>query len=128
MSDHANVLHAAADLVTAFAANNRKAYFDAFSVDATFVFYNLEKPLLSRDAWQALWDSWRLDGFEILSCHSSHQQVNLLGDTAIFLHDVTTELRVQGEQSVSHERETIVFARQASGEWLAVHEHLSAIP
>jgi ketosteroid isomerase-like protein len=125
---HEEVLQAAASLVTAFAANDRQAYFAAFSTDATFVFYNLEKPLLSRDAWLALWDSWRLDGFEILSCLSSNPQVHLHGDVAIFLHDVTTRLRVLGEQSISYERETIVFARQPSGAWLAVHEHLSAIP
>jgi len=128
MSDHNNVLQAAADLVTAFASNNRHTYFGAFSPDATFVFYTLEKPLLSRSAYQTLWDSWREDGFEVLSCVSSNAHVSLYGDVAIFLHDVTTELRVAGEQSISHERETIVFARQASGNWLAVHEHLSAIP
>jgi ketosteroid isomerase-like protein len=123
------VLQAAADLVTAFANNDRDAYFGAFSDDASFLFYTLEQPLLSRDAYQAVWDSWRLEGFEVLSCVSSNAFVSLQGDeVAIFIHDVATELRMQGEQSFSQERETIVFRRQQEGRWLACHEHLSATP
>jgi ketosteroid isomerase-like protein len=134
MSDRDDVLQAAADLVTAFAKNDREAYFGAFSADASFVFYTLEQPLLSRDAYQALWDSWRLEGFEVLRCVSSNAHVSLQGDVAIFIHDVATELRMQGEQSLSQERETIVFRRQHAtekqqeGRWLACHEHLSALP
>ncbi|CRM09378.1 MULTISPECIES: nuclear transport factor 2 family protein [unclassified Pseudomonas] len=129
------VLKAAADLVSAFARNDRAAYFGAFTADASFVFYTLPQPLLSRDAYQALWDSWRRDeGFEVLSCTSSNAVVSLLGDVAIFIHDVATELRMNGEQFFSQERETIVFKRQGSrteqqeGPWLACHEHLSAMP
>jgi len=134
MSTH-QVLQAAADLVAAFARNDRAAYFSAFTVDASFVFYTLPQPLLSRDAYQALWDSWRRDeGFEVLSCTSSNAVVSLQGDVAIFIHDVATELRMNGEQFNSQERETIVFKRQGSrteqqeGLWLACHEHLSAMP
>ena len=135
MSDRDEVLGAAADLVSAFARNDREAYFGAFSADASFVFYTLPQPLLNRDAYQALWDSWRRDeGFEVLSCTSSNAFVSLHGDTAVFVHDVATELRMHGEQLFSQERETIVFKRQASsaqeqqGLWLACHEHLSAMP
>ncbi|WP_339539760.1 YybH family protein [Pseudomonas sp. RA_5y_Pfl1_P24] len=134
MSTH-EVLQAADDLVAAFARNDRAAYFGAFTADASFVFYTLPQPLLSREAYQALWDSWRRDeGFEVLSCTSSNAFVSLQGDVAIFMHDVTTELRMQGEQFFSQERETIVFRRQGSGTqqkqglWLACHEHLSAMP
>lgn len=129
------VMKAAADLVSAFARNDRAAYFGAFTADASFVFYTLPQPLLSRDAYQALWDSWRQDeGFEVLSCASSNAFVSLQGDVAIFIHDVATELRMNGEQLFSQERETIVFKRQGSrteqqeGPWLACHEHLSAMP
>lgn len=129
------VLKAAAELVSAFARNDRAAYFGAFTADASFVFYTLPQPLLSRDAYQALWDSWRRDeGVEVLSCTSSNAFVSLHGDVAIFIHDVATELRMNGEQFHSQERETIVFKRQASqvekqqGLWLACHEHLSAMP
>ena len=134
MSTH-EVLQAAADLVAAFARNDRTAYFGAFTADASFVFYTLPQPLLSRDAYQALWDQWRRDeGFEVLSCASSNAVVSLQGDVAIFMHDVATELRMNGEQFFSQERETIVFKRQESrteqkqGLWLACHEHLSAMP
>ncbi|MBA2928452.1 MULTISPECIES: YybH family protein [Pseudomonas] len=135
MSTH-EVLQAAADLVAAFARNDRAAYFGAFTADASFVFYTLPQPLLSRDAYQALWDSWRADeGFEVLSCTSSNPSVSLQGeDVAIFIHDVATELRMNGEQFFSQERETIVFKRQGlrtqqkQGLWLACHEHLSAVP
>ncbi|MGA9702806.1 YybH family protein [Pseudomonas sp.] len=129
------VLKAAADLVSAFARNDRSAYFGAFTADASFIFYTLPQPLLSRDAYQALWDSWRRDeGFEVLSCTSSNAFVSLQGDVAIFMHDVATELRMNGEQFNSQERETIVFKRQGLGAeqqeglWLACHEHLSAMP
>ncbi len=126
MNDRDQVLQAARDLVTAFANNDREAYFGAFSADASFVFYTLEQPLLSRDAYQALWDSWRSqDGFEVLSCISNNAFVSLQGDVAIFIHDVATELRMQGELCFSQERETIVF-RRYEGQWLACHEHLSA--
>ena len=134
MSAH-EVLKAAADLVAAFARNDRAAYFGAFTADASFVFYTLPQPLLSRDAYQALWDSWRQDeGFEVLSCTSSNAVVSLQGNLAIFIHDVATELRMNGEEFFSQERETIVFKRQGSrteqqeGPWLACHEHLSAMP
>lgn len=134
MSAH-EVLKAAADLVAAFASNDRAAYFGAFTADASFVFYTLPQPLLSRDAYQALWDSWRRDeGFEVLSCTSNNAFVSLQGDVAIFVHDVATELRMDGEQFFSQERETIVFKRQGAGTqqkqglWLACHEHLSAVP
>ncbi|AZF06654.1 nuclear transport factor 2 family protein [Pseudomonas sp. R5-89-07] len=129
------VLKAAAALVRAFARNDRAAYFGAFTADASFVFHPLPQPLLSRDAYQALWDNWRRDeGFEVLSCTSSNAFVSLQGDVAIFMHDVATELRMNGEHYFSQERETIVFTRQGSrteqqqGLWLACHEHLSAMP
>ncbi|WP_439864403.1 YybH family protein [Pseudomonas antarctica] len=129
------VLKAAAELVSAFARNDRAAYFGAFTADASFVFYTLPQPLLSRDAYQVLWDSWRAnEGFEVLSCTSNNAVVSLQGDVAIFIHEVATELRMNGEQCFSQERETIVFKRQGSGTqqkeglWLACHEHLSAMP
>ncbi|WP_249676456.1 YybH family protein [Pseudomonas abieticivorans] len=129
MSDQQHVLDAAAELVAAFAKNDREAYFGAFSADASFVFYTLAQPLLSRDAYQALWDSSRReDGFEVLSCTSSNAFVSLQGDVAIFIHDVATELRMQGELCFSQERETIVFRKEQQGRWLACHEHLSATP
>lgn len=121
------VLRAADALVDAFAHNDRQAYFAAFSEDATFVFHTLERPLLSRASYQALWDRWREhEGFEVLSCTSYNRHLSLQGEMAIFIHDVETRLRLQGETIHSQERETIVFRQEQQGRWLACHEHLSA--
>ncbi|MEK1905592.1 MAG: nuclear transport factor 2 family protein [Pseudomonas sp.] len=123
------VLAAARELVRAFASNDTEAYFAAFSEDASFVFHTCPQPLLSRAAYQALWSEWQADGFEVLSCTSSNPWVSLQGDTALFIHDVTTHLQVGGERIESLERETIVFRKQQEqGRWLACHEHLSAMP
>ena len=129
MNEQDQVLKAAAELVAAFARNDRDAYFGAFSADASFVFHTLEQPLLSRDAYQALWDRWRSEeGFEVLSCTSSNAFASLQGGMAVFIHDVATELRISGERHFSQERETIVFRQEQQGLWLACHEHLSAMP
>ena len=129
MSAAEQVLAAARGLVRAFASNDTAAYFAAFSEDASFVFHTCAQPLLSRAAYQALWQEWQADGFEVLGCTSSNPIVSLHGDVAIFIHDVATRLRIQGEESLNLERETIVFRQHPEqGRWLACHEHLSAMP
>ncbi|MDD1509283.1 YybH family protein [Pseudomonas sp. CNPSo 3701] len=125
MSRKAEVLKAAAELVDAFAHNDTPRYFGCFSEDATFVFHTLAQPLLSRAAYQAVWQQWQAEGFAVLDCRSSNGHVSLHGDVAIFIHDVATHLRVAGEEQHLNERETIVFRHQY-GRWLACHEHLSA--
>ncbi len=112
MNEQDQVLQAAANLVSAFARNDRDAYFGAFTTDASFVFYTLEQPLLSRDAYQALWDRWRSeDGFEVLNCTSSNAFVSLQGDVAIFIHDVATELRMQGSFTLARSAKPLCFAK-----------------
>lgn len=129
MNPTEQVLAAAHQLVQAFASNDTAAYFAAFSEDASFVFHTCAQPLLSRAAYQALWQEWQADGFEVLGCTSSNSWISLQGDTAIFIHDVATQLHVGGERIDSLERETIVFRQQQEqGRWLACHEHLSAMP
>jgi ketosteroid isomerase-like protein len=129
MNPTEQVLAAARDLVQAFASNDTAAYFAAFSEDATFVFHTCAQPLLSRAAYQALWQEWQADGFEVLACTSSNPVVSLQGELAIFIHDVATRLRLGHEEVASLERETIVFRQQPEqGRWLACHEHLSAMP
>ncbi len=129
MSAREQVLEAARQLVAAFASNDTEAYFAAFSEDASFVFHTCEQPLLSRSAYRELWESWQREGFEVLACTSSNQFISLQGEVAIFIHDVSTRLRIQGSESLSLERETIVFRQQPqAGLWLACHEHLSAMP
>jgi len=130
MTDTKTAVLAAADtLVASFGRHDTKAYFDAFSPTATFVFYNLDRTLLSRAEYQAEWELWETrDGFNVRACQSSDRNLQLLGEVAIFTHSVETELAMGGETMTNHERETIVFARQNDGRWLAVHEHLSATP
>jgi ketosteroid isomerase-like protein len=129
MSAREQVMEAARALVAAFARNDTEAYFAAFSADASFVFHSHAAPLPSRAAYRALWEEWQRDGFEVLECSSSQPLVSLHGDVAIFIHDVATRLRIQGEESRNLERETIVFRQHPEqGRWLACHEHLSAMP
>jgi ketosteroid isomerase-like protein len=128
MKDTEATLLAAADaLVSAFSRHDRDAYFAAFSPNATFVFYNLDRTLDNRAAYEAEWSLWEeRDGFRVLGCRSKDRKIQLVGDVAIFTHAVETDLSVGGEPVTNNERETIVFSRDAAGRWLAVHEHLSA--
>jgi len=122
------VLSAADTLVRAFGKHDRKAYFDAFSPAATFVFHNLDRTLSSRAEYEAEWSLWeRRDGFRVLGCRSTERKVQLAGDVAIFTHAVETDVSMAGKTTTSNERETIVFARDPDGRWLAVHEHLSGM-
>ncbi len=73
-----------------------------------------------------VWES--RDGFRVKSCRSTDRTVQVVGETAIFTHAVETELTIAGENLMNRERETIVFAREPDGRWLAIHEHLSALP
>nr|WP_314572005.1 nuclear transport factor 2 family protein [uncultured Pseudomonas sp.] len=126
MSRETEVLEAAAALVAAFASNDTARYFDCFSPDASFVFHTLAKPLNSRTEYETLWQQWQIDGFAVLGCESSNAWVNVQGDTAIFVHDVATHVRIGTEELRLKERETIVF--RCEGErWLAWHEHLSEV-
>ncbi|TIC79676.1 DUF4440 domain-containing protein [Nocardioides sp. GY 10113] len=126
-------VHEAADrLVAAFAATDTAAYFACFDEDATFVFHPEPARLGDRAAYETLWAEWLADGWRVESCVSSDRQVQLLGDVAVFTHDVRTTTSVPGDlpgdsarsQETVTERETIVF-RRVGDALLAVHEHLS---
>jgi uncharacterized protein (TIGR02246 family) len=128
--DTADEVRAAANaLISAFGAHDTEAYFQAFRPDASFVFYTSHERLESRAAYREEWERWeREDGFHVLACASSDQMVQVVGDAAVFTHSLATRIRLDvGEESV-RERETIVFAREHDGSWLAVHEHLSPDP
>lgn len=119
---------AAAAIVTAFGRSDPAAYFALFAPDATFIFHSSPRRLNSRAEYEAEWNRWeREDQFKVLSCTSSDQRVQLLGNTAIFTHSVRTELSTKQGRSMLLERETIVFNR-TGGNWLGVHEHLSPEP
>lgn len=124
-----SVLAAAHSLVEAFGRHDTHTYFESFAPDATFVFHSHGTPLRSREEYRQLWSGWESDGFEVLSCSSSGQHVQVLGDdTAVFTHRVHTIVRTGEAEESLDERETIVFRRTVDGAWLAVHEHLSAAP
>lgn len=126
MDQTLQVSQAAAELVAAFASNDTERYFACFSEDATFVFHTLPQPLLSRQAYQALWQQWQEEGFKVLDCQSTNSIISLQGDLAIFIHDVATRISLNGEEQQLAERETILFRRHNS-RWLACHEHLSVV-
>ncbi|MET7764055.1 nuclear transport factor 2 family protein [Streptomyces sp. NPDC005336] len=121
------VLKAADALVSAFGEGRLDDYFAAFAPDATFVFYAIPERLTSTADYRALWNRWVAeDDFRVLACTSTDRLVQHLGDTAVFSHQVETTVATTAGEETLHERETIVFRRQDSGRWLAVHEHLSA--
>ena len=124
----ANVLRAAAALVSDFAGGDSAAYFSHFAPDATFVFYTRPERLETRAAYETLWASWeKEDDFAALACVSRNGLAQVNGDTAVFTHDVETRVSTRsGGEETLHERETIVFAQRDSG-WVAIHEHLSPV-
>jgi ketosteroid isomerase-like protein len=128
MSTETEVLETAADLVAAFGTGDLDDYFGAFAPDATFVFHTTDRVLESVDAYRAEWAAWeRDDGFRVVSCESSRQRVQDLGDVAVFTHRVRTRVSTRDGEADLRERETIVFQRY-DDRWLAVHEHLSPDP
>lgn len=123
------VLHAAADLVAAFGAHDLRAYFGAFTPEATFLFYTTPRLLRSRAEYEAEWQAWETGGFRVLGCDSLEPEVHMISDeVAVFVHRVRTRSRTADGELDLAERETIVFRRDAAGRWLGVHEHLSAEP
>jgi ketosteroid isomerase-like protein len=124
--DRQAVTNAADRLIAAFSKNDTKTYFTAFSEQATFLFHNLDRVLMNRAEYQAEWQSWEdQHQFRILSCESSERHLQMFGEVAVFTHQVLTDINFDSETVTNHERETIVFARDDSGVWLGVHEHLS---
>ena len=128
--DTADEVRAAANaLISAFGAHHTEEYFQAFRPDASFVFYTSPERLESRAAYREEWERWeREDGFRVLACTSSDQTVQVVGDAAVFTHNLATRIGLDAGEETVRERETIVFAREHDGSWLAVHEHLSPDP
>ena len=144
------VLAATDELMNAFRQTDCEAYFACFTSDATFVFPDQDARLENRVAYEHLWAEWVASGWQVLECTSTDRRVQLAGDTAVLSHTVRTRIATgedegedegenEGEDDGEgdggrtgtdelHERETIVFHRQAGGRLLAVHEHLSGAP
>lgn len=122
------VLEAADRLVTAFGEGRVDDYFAYFHPEATFIFYTTDRRLESTAEWRLMWDRLvREDDFRVLECFSRERRVQDLGDGAVFTHDVETHISTRSGKETLQERETIVFARQEDGTWLAIHEHLSPV-
>ena len=128
VADAAGVADAARRLVEAFGAHRRADYFACFAPEATFVFYTTPAFLGSRAEYEAEFGRWEADGFRVLSCTSADQRVQVSGDAAVFTHRVATRATFGSEEVETDERETIVFRREPDGRWMAIHEHLSAMP
>lgn len=119
---------AARALVNAFATTDTEAYFSSFHPTADFVFHTEPRRLPDRQSYRDLWDSWLADGWEVTACESTNATIHLLGDAAVFVHDVATLAGTPNTQESAAERETIVFARDEKGDVVAYHEHLSPAP
>lgn len=123
------VRDAAARLVAAFGGGDLDAYFGSFAEHAVFVFHTTPRVLDSVAAYRAEWATWqRDDGLRVVSCESTEQRVQDLGDVAVFTHRVRTRVSTSAGEDELLERETIVFRRLPDGRWVAVHEHLSPDP
>jgi ketosteroid isomerase-like protein len=123
------VRQAAAVLVEAFGHNDLDRYLTCFREDATFLFHTTDRLLTCREEYRREWSVWvRDDDFRVLGCETSGTRVQVLGDTAVPTHDAHTTVSTTVGREQLRERETIVFHREPSGWWLAVHEHLSASP
>lgn len=123
------VLATAEHLVRSFGTSDLEEYFGCFETDATFVFHTTNRVLGSLAQYREEWATWQHeDGFRVLSCRSSDQRVQDLGNVAVFTHRVSTRTATTGGEDEVAERETIVFRRQDDGRWLGVHEHLSIDP
>lgn len=124
----AAVLESAAQLVAAYAQTDAAGYFDCFSADADFIFHTESQTFADRASYQRAWADWVAEGWHVSACTSSNAHVRLIGEAAVFTHDVHT-VAVQAGQTASYdERETIVFALAPNGGLQAVHEHLSPRP
>lgn len=124
-----DVLAAADRLIAAFGRHDVTNYFAAFAPDASFIFHNLDRILKTRAEYEAEWALWESrDGFRVLACRSSDRDLKLAGNSAIFTHTVETDVAFGDQHVTNLERETIIFARDDAGRWVAVHEHLSAKP
>lgn len=124
-TDEADALAAIDSLIDDFAHHRRDAYFAHFDPAATFVFYTSPTRLETRAEYEDLWRSWESDDdFRVVSCQSSHRRVQMVGDVAVFTHDVDTTVSMNGQTESTTERETIVMRHTDAG-WTCVHEHLS---
>ncbi|MDP5227565.1 MULTISPECIES: nuclear transport factor 2 family protein [Arthrobacter] len=119
------VAAAAAEIVSAFAANDGERYFSLFAPDASFVFHPEPRRFDARAEYEAAWQGWVDGGWRVLECTSLDPLIQTFPGGAVFSHTVRTRVDTgTGAEEMYTERESIVF-RGHEGGLLAVHEHLS---
>lgn len=121
---------AASRLLETFARGDLDGYFSAFVPSATFIFHSVPTPLASVEEYRSAWRDWVATfDLRIIGCTSERQSIDFVtSEVALFTHAVRVTASTREGIHQRRERETIVFARQADGRWLGVHEHLSADP
>ena len=128
-----DVLSAATRIVEAFAATSTQEYFSLFAPEASFIFHPEATRLDDRASYEQLWNSWLADGWQVTSCRSTNQLVQVFPGGAVFSHTVATAIRTGVDPKdyatdAYVERETIVFRQEGDGSLTAIHEHLSTVP
>jgi ketosteroid isomerase-like protein len=82
----------------------------------------------NRYEYQKIWREWEENlEFKVMGCVSKNQNWQYFQNTAIFTHQVETQLKTIDGQQTINEKESIVFQLQDNGEWLCIHEHLSPL-
>jgi ketosteroid isomerase-like protein len=115
-------------LLTAFGTHDKDAYFSCFHPEATFMFYTVPDMIPNRYEYQKIWREWEENlEFKVMGCVSKNQNWQYFQNTAIFTHQVETQLKTIDGQQTINEKESIVFQLQDNGEWLCIHEHLSPL-
>lgn len=115
---------AAKRIVDAFSRTDTERYFAAFATTASFIFHPEPARLQTRSEYEALWQSWLKDGWEVISCVSTDHLVQVFPGGAVFSHTVETSTSTDGNTERYRERETIVF-QLIEDQLIAIHEHLS---
>lgn len=115
---------AASRIVDAFSNTDTERYFAGFAEAASFIFHPEPARLQTRIEYEALWQSWLEDGWEVVSCVSSDHLIQVFAGGAVFSHSVQTVTKTGGTTESYRERESIVF-QLIDNQLLAIHEHLS---
>ena len=103
-------------LIAAFSSHDAERYFAAFDEQATFLFHNLDRMLKSRAEYEAVWKAWEdEDQFRVLACRSTNGHLQLIGDVAIFTHNVSTDVTIQGQKRAAANAKQSFWLGKAQG-------------
>jgi len=114
-------------LIQAYRDGDDDTYLARLAPDATLVLPG-EPRHDAADAYRAYLRTLRVrNGHRVLDATSANRRVRYYGDTAVLTHDLTSVLERDAAIDTVTERETIVFARDTYGFWVAVHVHRSPL-